>query len=139
MPCDYTKYPINWFSEIRPAILQRADNCCEVCHVPNYSILCNPDRILIRSNKDYAEAKEAMKHCHPSDRAQGFIIVVLTISHLDHFPMNCDPANLRALCQKCHNSWDAPHRAKTRHRNRLAALEKTSPSLPLVTSIISKI
>ena len=34
--------------------------------------------------------------------------VVLTIAHLDHTPENC---------QKCHNSYDAPHRAETRRTN----------------------
>ena len=35
MPIDYLKYPPNWKTEIRPAILDRANNCCEVCGVPN--------------------------------------------------------------------------------------------------------
>jgi len=53
--------------------------------------------------------------------------------------MNCDPANLLALCQKCHNQMDAKHRAKTRRDKRAVALESVAPSLPLVTSIISKL
>lgn len=36
--------------------------------------------------------------------------VVLTVAHLDHQPENCDPANLAALCQRCHNRYDAPTR-----------------------------
>lgn len=36
--------------------------------------------------------------------------VVLTVAHLDHRPENCDPANLRAMCQRCHNLYDAPMR-----------------------------
>ena len=47
-------------------------------------------------------------------------IVVLTIAHMDHDESHCDPDRCRALCQRCHNSWDAPHRqknaAKTRRR-----------------------
>ncbi len=31
MPCDYSIYPPNWLSEIRPRILARANNKCEVC------------------------------------------------------------------------------------------------------------
>jgi hypothetical protein len=38
--------------------------------------------------------------------------VVLTVAHLDHQPENCDPANLRAWCQRCHNAYDAPVRRK---------------------------
>lgn len=38
--------------------------------------------------------------------------VVLTTAHLDHEPRNCDPANLRAMCQRCHLRYDADlHRA----------------------------
>lgn len=37
--------------------------------------------------------------------------VVLTVAHLDHDPTNNDPENLRALCQRCHNRYDAPMRA----------------------------
>lgn len=36
--------------------------------------------------------------------------VILTVAHLDHTPENCDPANLRAWCQWCHNTYDAPMR-----------------------------
>jgi 5-methylcytosine-specific restriction endonuclease McrA len=42
--------------------------------------------------------------------------IVLTIAHLDHTPENCARENLRALCQKCHNTYDASHRAQTRKR-----------------------
>jgi hypothetical protein len=49
---------------------------------------------------------------HPITSAR----VVLTTAHLDHHPPNCDPANLRAWCQRCHNRYDAAHRAGTRAR-----------------------
>lgn len=37
MPIDYKKYPKNWRSEIRPAILERAKHKCEFCGVKNYA------------------------------------------------------------------------------------------------------
>jgi hypothetical protein len=46
--------------------------------------------------------------------------IVLTIAHLDHTPENCERENLRALCQKCHNGYDANHRKQTRERFFLA-------------------
>jgi hypothetical protein len=49
--------------------------------------------------------------------------VVLTVAHLDHTPENCDPGNLRAMCQGCHLHYDREHHAKTRARTRRAALE----------------
>lgn len=50
--------------------------------------------------------------------------VVLTVAHLDHMPENCDDANLKAWCQRCHNRYDAPMRAagiKERARAKRAA------------------
>jgi len=87
MPCDYRNYPENWFSEIRPAILRRAENRCEFCDAKNYEP-------------------------HPVTGS----IVVLTVAHLDHDTWNSDPGNLRALCQRCHNRYDAKMRADRRRR-----------------------
>jgi hypothetical protein len=36
--------------------------------------------------------------------------VVLTVAHLDHTPENCHDSNLVAMCQRCHNKYDAPMR-----------------------------
>ncbi len=38
MPIDYRTYPANWKKKIRPAVLARADHCCERCGVRNYSV-----------------------------------------------------------------------------------------------------
>ena len=40
--------------------------------------------------------------------------VVLTVAHLNHLPEDCRRANLVALCQRCHNRYDAPMRARKR-------------------------
>ena len=74
------------WKEIRKDILKRADNKCEFCGIENYAIRENGSK------------------------------VVLTIAHLDHIPENCDYSNLRALCQRCHNRYDAKHRAETRRK-----------------------
>ncbi len=74
------------WKEIRSKVLARAA-FCEWCGAKNY-------------------------HPHPITKSK----VVLTIAHLDHTPENCDPSNLRALCQKCHNTYDAPMRAKNRKK-----------------------
>lgn len=43
--------------------------------------------------------------------------VVLTVAHMDHNPANNDPANLRALCQRCHLDWDHErHMANARRK-----------------------
>lgn len=118
MPIDYSKYPPNWKTEIVPRILKRADHCCEFCGVENkaqlYSVglsvkqpggKCSVRRIWVSLKTD-------------ADRlAQNFTIVgivkrvrvVLTIAHLDHDEENHDVKDdrLAALCQQCHNTYDA--------------------------------
>jgi len=44
--------------------------------------------------------------------------VVLTVAHMDHDKTNNDPANLRALCQRCHLDWDHDHHMANSRRTR---------------------
>lgn len=53
---------------------------------------------------------------HPSTGS----IVVLTVAHLDHTPENCDDANLRAMCQRCHLRYDHQHHQANARRTRIA-------------------
>jgi hypothetical protein len=45
------------------------------------------------------------------------------VAHLDHNPQNCADENLKALCQRCHLTYDAKHHAlnaaTTRHKRKL--------------------
>lgn len=84
-------YPSNW-KEIRQQILDRAHNHCEFCGVLNGLSTYNGKK---------------------------WYTVVLTIAHLDHDPTNNDPANLRALCQRCHLQYDAKHHAQTRRQTKV--------------------
>lgn len=61
--------------------------------------------------------------------------VILTVAHLDHTPENCDPANLLAMCQRCHLAYDADHHAATRARTRHA--EQTADITPLFPEQVS--
>jgi len=83
MPVDYGRYPDDWFSRIRPAVLKRAKHCCEFCGVKNYEMVDRGSDV-------------------------GIIKIVLTIAHLDHDPENWEVSldRLRALCQKCHIRYD---------------------------------
>lgn len=97
MPIDYARYPAAWLTEIRPAILARAGDRCEWCGAPNH-------------------------RPHPVTGSR----VVLTIAHVhDPDPMNVEPGNLAALCNRCHLNHDRAHHARkvaeTRRRKRLAA------------------
>lgn len=89
-PENKDRYPKNW-KEIRSSILERANNRCEFCGVENHSMRLNP--------KTGKEVK-----------------IILTIAHLDHQPENCAHSNLRVLCQRCHNQYDAKHRTETRKK-----------------------
>lgn len=116
MPINYKDYPPNWKSEIRPAILERANNCCEDCGVENYAIIHRygkgkndwqywPEGML--SEAWDADGKKATK-------------IVLTIAHLDHDKLNHDVAldRLKALCQKCHLTYDIKHHTNNRKYGR---------------------
>lgn len=122
MPVDWSKYPDNWRSEIRPAILERDGHRCKFCHVKNYSELpakCCKEPIFDESNR-----------CSCGKRRPK---VVLTIAHLDHDTTNNDEKNLAALCQRCHLTYDAKLHAdnarKTRDR-RSGQLDLFEPSKP---------
>lgn len=95
MPFDRSLYPANW-EEISQRIRARSGGCCEFCGAINYEP-------------------------HPVTGSR----VVLTVAHLDHNPQNCADDNLKALCQRCHLTYDADHHARnaatTRHKHKLAA------------------
>lgn len=107
-PENVKRYPANW-EEIRKQILLRAADRCEGegCGVSNhaYGYREGSRFVFVSYNKDEAVRKEGTRK---------LIRIVLTIAHLDHVPENCDPANLRAWCQQCHNRYDAPMRAAGR-------------------------
>lgn len=80
-----------------------------------------PDWPEISARIRYDRARGRCEECgarnaypHPETGA----MVVLTVAHLDHQPENCADDNLRALCQRCHNRYDAPHRRQTRSATR---------------------
>lgn len=137
MPIDYSKYPQNWKSEIRPAALARAGNKCQMCFVPNYKIIL---RGRLGGQEVYQDDDGAIFDAGTSELighdyigeiegAKDFIRVVLTIAHLDHNIENNTDENLMALCQKCHLTHDkALHRANARK-----TLEKKRGIVPLFT------
>lgn len=52
--------------------------------------------------------------------AKPLIVIVLTVAHLDHDPANCDPANLRAWCQRHHLAYDHEHHQRNAQATRRA-------------------
>ena len=99
MPIDYSKYPEDW-PEIRKAILERAEDKCELCGAENHL-------------------------SHPITGSK----VVLTVHHIDHDITNNKPYNLMAACQKCHLRLDLPGKIKRRkQKTEEQAKAKTEPT-----------
>jgi len=130
-PENRSRYPANW-SVIREQILTRACYRCECCGAPQYAVgQWIEDRFMLaRGNAYYDQlqyalvygsARETADHLNASEQpAVKYIVIVLTIAHLDHTPENCDPANLRAWCQRCHLRYDAEHHATNARATRRA-------------------
>jgi hypothetical protein len=100
-PEERGRYPADWKTisgEIRFGRAQGRCECRGECRSPRHT---GPDR---------CQAQHGAGHPVTGSR------VVLTTAHLDHTPENCDPANLRAMCQLCHLSYDREHHARTRQR-----------------------
>ena len=108
---------------LRARILARAGHRCERCKAPNRAVIACAD-----NGETYMLATGAV---HDADDgafrglARGseypvktFVRIVLTIAHLDHDPRHNDDGNLAALCQRCHNRHDAPHRRRNAARTR---------------------
>jgi hypothetical protein len=132
MPIDYSKYPPNWKTEIRPDTLKRAKYCCEQCGVRNYSVGYNQKngRFIGTGGTalhdlageglsypslepiTYKAAAELRNHLNEVKNEHKHIVIVLTVAHLDHNITNNCPTNLKAFCQKCHLSYDAVHHKK---------------------------
>lgn len=114
MPIDYGRYPADWFTAVRPRILERAGNRCEWCGAENGAV----------------GWRGADGQFHPGlsttpIEAAKLIRIVLTIAHLDHDTNHNDPSNLVALCQQCHLRHDREHHrinaARTRRQRKLDA------------------
>lgn len=136
-PENLARYPKNW-KEIRAQVLARAKHQCEFCGLVNYGLVkrLSDGRVIYAAGNDYydsfeytksfKEAQSAMQTLNESGDLPLYIVIVLTIAHLDHVPENCDLDNLRALCQKCHLTYDHEHHqvnARITRRNKLAAAE----------------
>ena len=123
-PENKARYPANW-KEIRAAILARAGDCCEQCKVANGKVIARGAGPFAGTYQaDDAEVYDAETGEHITRvrmseyHVKNMVTIVLTVAHLDHQPENCDPANLRALCQMHHLRHDAQHHAETARETR---------------------
>jgi len=112
MPIDYKNYDPAWKTEIRPAILKRARNCCENCGVKNYSVIKNAMFRMTYEFEAYKDARAFADKLNNGEKINRAIVVVLTISHTNHDINDNREENLKALCQRCHNRHDIDYRKK---------------------------
>ncbi len=98
-PENKARYPSNWNEISRQIRFERAGGLCE----------CTGEC-------DTHEGLCAAIHGSPHHDTGS--MVVLTTAHLDHQPENCDPDNLRAMCQRCHLNYDRQHHAETAYITR---------------------
>lgn len=102
-PENRRKYPPDWPEISRWIRFDRAESRCECrgecgrgTHLGTTPELSRcPNR---HGHRDYT----------------GRSTVVLITAHLNHQPEDCDPANLRGMCQGCHLWYDREHHAATR-------------------------
>jgi hypothetical protein len=96
-PENRRRYPPDW-PQISRDVKERAGWRCE-------------------GSPKYPDCRAAHGAPHPVTGSK----VVLTTAHLDHTPEHCEPANLRAWCQRCHNTYDLQHRLETASISRATA------------------
>ena len=91
---EKARYPSDW-KAISLRIRERANWACE-------------------GSPAYPDCRAENAAPHPVTGSK----VVLTVAHLDHQPENCEDDNLRAMCQRCHLTYDAAHHAKNATQGR---------------------
>jgi hypothetical protein len=99
-PENRARYPKDWRTAIVPAVRARSGNRCE-------------------GSPAYPECRAINGEPHPVTGSK----VVLTVAHLDHDDLETrDISRMRHWCQRCHNTYDQPHRQRnasvTRHEKR---------------------
>ena len=134
-PENKDRYPANW-PAISQQIRDRAGQQCEKCCAPNGELIRRGRTTAgeavwrMASDSAYMDGVCADTGLLIPDTSEDTVAygdpvkVILTVAHLDHQPENCDPENLRAWGQRCHNAYDAPMRRagiKSRAKAQLAA------------------
>lgn len=95
-PENRARYPKDW-KAIVAQVRERSGNACE-------------------GSPAFPDCRAPNSEPHPATGSK----VVLTTAHLDHTPENCELANLRHWCQRCHLVYDGKHHAETAAATRRA-------------------
>lgn len=95
MPIDYSKYHPKWKLISKFIRFYRAKNKCE-------------------GSPKYPNCRAENYMPHPVTMSK----VVLTVAHLDHDINNNSFFNLKAMCNRCHLTYDAKHHAENRRKKK---------------------
>ena len=104
-------YPIDWKQLSGVIRFDRAHSQCERCRRPHLQWVAHLgdgrwwDKALGTWRSDRGQKVDVQGSLLATVRTT---YVVLACAHLDHDPGNNAPANLAALCQRCHIIHDAP-------------------------------
>lgn len=115
-------YPPDWRELAARIKFERAGGRCEWCGRPH------GERVWViqaggwldpETGERYDERGRALGMYLPSDWPAGrFVTTILTCAHLDQNPAHNDPANLAALCPRCHLRHDRRQHVQSAYRNR---------------------
>lgn len=127
-------YGASWRTEIRPRILKRAGECCEICGVPNHTTVLRAcgwwtpatleatvfkfggrlaGKEVVQLPWMCASLSMPKMHGFPASITH-WVGIVLTIAHLNHVAGDDRDENLMALCQWCHLNHDKEQHRESR-------------------------
>jgi hypothetical protein len=133
---DATIYPPYWKQFSLFIRTERSGGECEVCSIPNGWVKVTYKRGFEGVRDFIGPTTEGL--LFEGDRVIKLAKVVLTVAHLDAVGDVCrcqdrtgflcaNPAHVKAMCQKCHNTYDRPK------RNRNAAATRKDAARGLFT------
>ena len=115
-------YPPDWRELANQIKFGRAGGRCEWCGRPH------GERVLVVNSGGWLDPEtgewfDEQGRSHGAYRASDwpegrFVTTILTCAHLDQNPAHNDPANLAALCPRCHLRHDRLQHIQSAYRNR---------------------
>lgn len=122
-PENRRRYPPDW-KAIVARVRERSGDRCEGspaypdCRVPNGAVGYRHAQRWVQLGESVDDAGLAIDAA--VEDGYRVVKIVLTTGHLDHTPENCDLANLRHWCQRCHLHYDRQHHNESAYHTRRA-------------------
>lgn len=93
------RYPINWNDTIRPAILSRDNYKCQQCGIKHRT------KGFYDAKKQFV-ATDAWLENYAKENHFKIQTIHLQIAHINQNPSDNNYENLKAMCPKCHLTFD---------------------------------